>query len=129
MFCNGGTLPINQNQALFSLLGTTFGGDGRVNFGLPDLRGRVPIHVGNGHVQGEKAGEVSHTLTQQEYPAIVFGADSILGYFDLIRADQQNVESFIEAMETMKAPKVETTEDIEVWSSERAKQKAEAIKG
>jgi microcystin-dependent protein len=66
--CNGQLLPINQNQALFSLLGTTFGGDGRVNFGLPDLRGRVPIHVGNGHVQGEKAGEVSHTLTQQEYP-------------------------------------------------------------
>lgn len=47
--CNGQLLPINQNQALFSLLGTTFGGDGRVNFGLPDLRGRTPIHVGSGH--------------------------------------------------------------------------------
>ena len=45
--CNGQLLPINQNQALFSLLGTTFGGDGRVNFALPDLRGRVPIHVGS----------------------------------------------------------------------------------
>ena len=44
--CNGQLLPINQNQALFSLLGTTFGGDGRVNFALPDLRSRVPIHVG-----------------------------------------------------------------------------------
>jgi len=66
--CNGQLLPINQNQALFSLLGTTFGGDGRVNFGLPDLRGRIPIHVGDGHTLGEKAGEASHTLTQQEMP-------------------------------------------------------------
>jgi microcystin-dependent protein len=67
-FCNGQLLPINQNQALFSLLGTTFGGDGRVNFALPDLRGRVPMHVGSGHVLGERAGQESHTLTQQEYP-------------------------------------------------------------
>ena len=51
--CNGQLLPINQNQALFSLLGTTFGGDGRVNFALPDLRGRMPIHVGSGHTLGE----------------------------------------------------------------------------
>ncbi|TLZ50202.1 MAG: hypothetical protein E6K18_07390 [Methanobacteriota archaeon] len=69
-----------------------------------------------------------HTLTQQEYPAIVFGADSILGYFDLIRADQENIEAFIEAMETLKAPKAETSEEIDVWSAERAKQKAEAMK-
>ena len=54
--CNGQLLPINQNQALFSLLGTTFGGDGRVNFALPDLRGRVPIHVGSGHTLGELGG-------------------------------------------------------------------------
>jgi microcystin-dependent protein len=66
--CNGQLLPINQNQALFSLLGTTFGGDGRVNFALPDLRGRVPIHVGQGHTLGEKAGEQAHTLTQAETP-------------------------------------------------------------
>lgn len=65
---NGQTLPINQNQALFSLLGTTFGGDGRVNFALPDLRGRAPIHVGNGHTLGEKGGETAHTLTQAELP-------------------------------------------------------------
>src|SRR5712691_4798092 len=64
--CNGQLLPINQNQALFSLLGTTFGGDGRVNFALPDLRGKVPIHVGNGHTLGEKGGEPSHTVTLQE---------------------------------------------------------------
>ena len=61
--CNGQFLPINQNQALFSLLGTTFGGDGRVNFALPDLRGRVPIHVGSGHTLGERGGEQAHTLT------------------------------------------------------------------
>ena len=54
--CNGQLLPINQNQALFSLLGTTFGGDGRVNFALPDLRGRTPIHVGSGHSLGERGG-------------------------------------------------------------------------
>lgn len=66
--CNGQLLPINQNQALFALLGTTFGGDGRVNFGLPDFRGRTPIHVGNGHTLGERAGEPAHTLSIAELP-------------------------------------------------------------
>jgi len=66
--CNGQLLPINQNQALFSLLGTTFGGDGRVNFALPDLRGRVPIHAGGGHTLGERAGEEAHTLSIAEVP-------------------------------------------------------------
>lgn len=66
--CNGQLLPINQNQGLFSLLGTTFGGDGRVNFALPDLRGRVPIHVGSGHTLGEKGGEQAHTLSVAELP-------------------------------------------------------------
>lgn len=66
--CNGQLLPINQNQALFSLLGTSFGGDGRVNFALPDLRGRVPIHVGNGHTLGERGGEQAHTLSIAEIP-------------------------------------------------------------
>ena len=66
--CNGQLLPINQNQALFSLLGTTFGGDGRVNFGLPDIRGRTPIHVGSGHTLGERGGEQAHTLSIAELP-------------------------------------------------------------
>jgi microcystin-dependent protein len=66
--CNGQLMPINQNQALFSLLGTTFGGDGRVNFALPDLRGRVPIHVGSGHTLGERGGEQAHTLSIAELP-------------------------------------------------------------
>jgi microcystin-dependent protein len=66
--CNGQLLPINQNQPLFSLLGTTYGGDGRVNFALPDLRSRTPIHVGNGHTLGERGGEQAHTLTLSEMP-------------------------------------------------------------
>ena len=66
--CNGQLLPINQNQALFSLLGTTYGGDGRVNFALPDLRGRTPIHVGGGHTLGESGGEQAHTLSIAELP-------------------------------------------------------------
>jgi microcystin-dependent protein len=67
--CNGQLLPINQNQPLFSLFGTMYGGDGRVNFALPDLRGRVPIHLGNGHTQGETGGQEAHTVTQSEMPA------------------------------------------------------------
>lgn len=67
-FCNGQLLPINQNQALFALLGTTFGGDGQTNFALPNLRGRAPIHAGNGHTLGETAGASSVTLTQQQMP-------------------------------------------------------------
>lgn len=66
--CNGQLLPINQNQALFSLLGTTYGGNGQVNFALPDLRGRTPIHVGSGHTLGDRGGEQAHTLTQAELP-------------------------------------------------------------
>src|SRR5215208_6028812 len=65
---SGQLLPIAQNQALFSLLGTTFGGDGRVNFALPDFRGRTPIHVGSGHTLGERGGEPAHTLTLAELP-------------------------------------------------------------
>jgi microcystin-dependent protein len=79
--CNGQLLPINQNQALFSLLGTTYGGDGRVNFGLPDLRGRVPIHVGSGHTLGERGGEQAHTLSIAELPTHthVLNASKTLG--------------------------------------------------
>jgi microcystin-dependent protein len=66
--CNGQLLPINQNQALFALLGTTFGGDGRVNFALPDLRARVPIHVGDGFTLGERGGEQAHTISTAELP-------------------------------------------------------------
>lgn len=66
--CNGQTMAINQNQALFSLLGTMYGGNGQTTFQLPDLRGRVPVHVGNGWIQGQVAGEEAHTLTNYELP-------------------------------------------------------------
>lgn len=66
--CDGQLMPINQNQALFSLLGTTYGGDGRVNFALPNLQGRTPIHMGDGHTLGERAGEQAHTLSISEIP-------------------------------------------------------------
>jgi len=74
--CNGQLLPINQNQALFSLLGTTFGGDGRVDFGLPNLQGKVPIHVGTGHTLGQTAGEQAHTLSISEMPQHVHAVNA-----------------------------------------------------
>lgn len=82
-FCDGQILPINQNQSLYSLLGTTYGGDGRTSFALPDLRGRVPMHVGasNGtfHREGQKSGEETHTLAGNEMPQHqhVFQASSL----------------------------------------------------
>jgi microcystin-dependent protein len=69
--CNGQLLPINQNQALFSLLGTTYGGNGQTNFALPNLQGRIPIHFGNGHTLGESSGEENHTLNINELAAHV----------------------------------------------------------
>jgi microcystin-dependent protein len=68
--CDGGLLPIAQNQALFSLLGTTYGGDGRSTFGLPDLRGRMPMHVGQGAAElGVKSGSENVTLLASQMPA------------------------------------------------------------
>ena len=66
--CNGQLLPINQNQALFALLGTTYGGNGQTTFALPNLRGRVPIHTGNGHTLGEAAGSSAVTVNIQQLP-------------------------------------------------------------
>jgi microcystin-dependent protein len=75
-FCNGQLLPINQNQALFALLGTTYGGNGQTNFALPNLRGQVPIHVGAGHILGEQAGQEFHTVTIAEMPTHVHVAQA-----------------------------------------------------
>jgi microcystin-dependent protein len=72
--CNGQTLPINQNQALFSLLGTTFGGNGQTTFALPNLQGRTSVHMGQGHILGEAGGQEAHTLTLQEMPAHIHPA-------------------------------------------------------
>jgi microcystin-dependent protein len=79
--CNGQLLPINQNQALFALLGTNYGGNGQTNFALPDLRSRVPIHMGSGHTLGERGGEQAHTITQSEMPqhTHIVNANSAVG--------------------------------------------------
>ena len=66
---NGQLMPINQNQALFSLLGTTYGGNGQTNFALPNFRGRVPVHEGSGHVLGEAGGTTAVTITISQLPA------------------------------------------------------------
>lgn len=71
--CNGQLLPINQNQALFSLLGTTYGGNGQTNFALPNLQGRTPIHVGGGNILGQQGGEQAHTLSIAELPTHTHG--------------------------------------------------------
>lgn len=79
--CDGQILPINQNQSLYSLLGTTYGGDGRTSFALPDLRGRTPIHIGssNGslHQLGSKSGEETHTLNAAEMASHTHSANAI----------------------------------------------------
>src|SRR2546421_10968757 len=67
--CNGQLLPINQNQALFALLGTTYGGDGRTTFGLPNLEGRVPNHIGKGGTSGDSARAAAHTRAKTHTPA------------------------------------------------------------
>ena len=73
--CNGQLLPINQNQALFSLLGTTYGGNGQTNFGLPNLQGRTPISSGQGFTLGQVGGEPAHTLSIAEIPTHIHVAN------------------------------------------------------
>ena len=77
-FCNGQLLPINQNQALFSLLGTTYGGNGQTTFALPDFRDRMPIHFGNGHVQGEIGGSSTMALAANQIPPLTFPTQKVL---------------------------------------------------
>lgn len=84
-FCDGQLLPIAQNQALFSLLGTTYGGDGRTTFALPDLRGRVPVHPGSEVRLGDRAGAESVTLTEAQMPPHTHGGK-------LATSDQANSE-------------------------------------
>jgi len=72
-FCEGQFLPINQNQALFSILGTTYGGNGQTTFALPDMRGKVPVHRGSSFSLGQRGGEYAHSLTQSELPAHTHG--------------------------------------------------------
>jgi microcystin-dependent protein len=84
-FCNGQFLPINQNQALFSLFGTMYGGNGQTTFALPDFRGRVPVHVGQGLVQGQAGGQEFHTLTQSEMPE----------HNHFVRATENDADAFV----------------------------------
>ena len=69
MFCEGQLLPISEYETLFNLIGTTYGGDGQSTFGLPDLRGRLPLHFGNGFIQSETGGAETITLTASQTPA------------------------------------------------------------
>jgi len=69
MFCAGQILPISENETLFNLIGTTYGGDGQETFALPDLQGRIPLHQGSGFTIGEAAGEEQVTLTVQQIPS------------------------------------------------------------
>lgn len=69
MFCDGTLLPISENETLFNLIGTTYGGDGQATFALPDLRGRIPVHQGNSHIIGELGGTETVTVTVQQIPA------------------------------------------------------------
>ncbi|WP_414681988.1 phage tail protein [Longimicrobium sp.] len=91
--CNGQLLPINQNQALFALLGTTYGGNGQTNFALPNLRGRVPIHRGHGHTLGEAAGSTSVTVNIQQMPQHlhVLQASALDGNLPVPSAPQPNL--------------------------------------
>jgi len=78
-FANGQTLAINQNTALFALLGTTYGGNGQTTFLLPNLQGRVAMHFGNGFTQGEIGGQINHTLTVSEMPAHTHAMNAVNG--------------------------------------------------
>src|SRR5262249_26927550 len=89
--CDGQLLPINQNQALFSLLGTTYGGDGRVNFGLPNLQGRTPMHMGDGHTLGERGGEQAHTLSISEIPTHTHVANASTSSTNLVQVPANNL--------------------------------------
>ena len=84
--CNGQQLPINQNQALFSLLGTTYGGNGQTTFALPDLRGRCAMHEGAGHILGEAAGSEAVTLSISQLPAHIHAVSAATA-----NADSPNV--------------------------------------
>lgn len=96
--CNGQFMPINQNQALFSLLGTMYGGNGQTTFALPDLRDRVPMHVGAGFIQGQAGGQAAHTLTGSEMPAHPHfvqasgsNADAVLAGGNVLAVSQGNI--------------------------------------
>ncbi len=95
-FCNGQFLPINQNQALFALLGTVYGGNGQTTFALPNLRGRVPIHEGSGHTLGETAGSSSVTVNVQQLPQHIHFGNGVSDIADT----QTPVGNFLAGVDT-----------------------------
>jgi microcystin-dependent protein len=112
-FCNGQLMPINQNQALFALFGTNYGGNGQTTFGLPDFRGRVAMHMGAGFILGEHAGEESHTLTMSEMPAHTHNlmASAVAGNTqspanNFMARDQNNVYGTTSNLTTLKPSSV-----------------------
>ncbi len=104
-FCDGQILPINQNQSLYSLLGTTYGGDGRTSFALPDLRSRTPIHVGDGHTLGQKSGAETVTLTAAEIAAHTHTAKATSAPADSI----QPSPNILAASDVYRDPEAATT--------------------
>jgi microcystin-dependent protein len=103
--CNGQFLPINQNQALFALLGTTYGGNGQTTFALPNLRGRVPIHMGNGHTLGEAAGSTSVTVNIQTLPTHLHGLQAT----DTAGAIANPTNAFLGSVNSMYGPPTSLT--------------------
>ena len=93
--CNGQVLPINQNQALFSLLGTTYGGNGVQTFQLPNYQGRMPMHFGNGYNQGQSSGEPTHTLLVTEMPSHNHSAVGVTSNASSAAASGALFENFI----------------------------------
>lgn len=93
-FCDGQILPINQNQSLYSLLGTTYGGDGRTSFGLPDLRSRIPLHKGDGYQLGQKGGAETVTLTAAQIPAHTHAFKGTTDVGDQVRTGSNSDRAF-----------------------------------
>jgi microcystin-dependent protein len=114
-FCNGQLLPINQNQALFSILGTTYGGDGRTTFGLPNMQGRMPVHVGQGIVLGERGGETSHTLNISELAAHVHQLSAIAATADTTTPGNVPSSSLMPAQG--KAAQTSGTVDVSIYGT------------
>lgn len=98
-YCDGQLLPINQNQALYSLLGPTFGGDGSTTFAVPDLRGRAPLHPGNGYMRGQKGGAETVTLTAAEIATHTHGLKASSSFGDSRTPANQGVGNVLAAVD------------------------------
>jgi len=99
MFCEGQLLPISENETLFQLIGTTYGGDGQSTFSLPDLRGRIPIHQGNGFILAETGGAETITLTVNQIPV---HSHPLLG--SAVNGNQVNPSNTLLASSTVVTP-------------------------